>query len=125
MDRLLEALGAKAVDFPHKVRCCGGMLMTTFEEVALHLNNELLNCAEAQQADVIATACPLCQMNLEGYQPHINERFGTRHHLPVVYFTQLVGLALGLSPAALGMDTLLVELTNAKLKPKNQMKVAV
>lgn len=125
MDRLLEGVGAEVVEFPHKVRCCGGMLMTTFEEVALHLNNELLTCAEANGADVIATACPLCQMNLEAYQSQINERFRTKHNMPIVYFTQLVGLALGISPAALGMDTLLVELSNTKLKPKKQMKVAV
>ena len=117
MDRLLDALGAKVVEFPDKVRCCGGMLMTTYEEIALNLNNHILSCAEDYGAEVIATVCPLCQMNLEAYQQQINERFGTSHHIPIVYFTQLAGLALGIEPAKLGMDMLLVEAGNLKVKP--------
>lgn len=122
MDRLLGALGADVVPYPDKVRCCGGMLMTTFEEVALSLNNELLCCAEAFGAEVIATVCPLCQMNLEAYQSQINRRYHLDHHMPIVYFSQLVGLALGIDPQKLGMNTLLIEAANLKLKAA---KVAV
>lgn len=118
MDRLLEALGCDVVDYPDKVRCCGGMLMTTFEQIALKLNNDLISSAEELGSEVIATVCPLCQMNLEAYQPQINQRYGTKHHLPIVYFSQLVGLALGVEPAKLGLDLLLIEATNLKLKPK-------
>ena len=118
MDVLFRALGAEVVNYPDKVRCCGGMLMTTYEEVALSLNNELLRCAEEHGAEVIATTCPLCQMNLEAYQSQINRRYDLNHHMPIVYFSQLVGLALGIEPAKLGMDTLLIEAKNLKLKPK-------
>lgn len=118
MDTLLTALGAEVVPYPNKVRCCGGMLMTTFEDVALELNNELLRCAVENSAEVIATVCPLCQMNLEAYQQPINARYQTDYQIPVVYFTQLVGLALGITPQKLGLDTLLVRLTDAKLKSK-------
>jgi len=118
MDRLLGALGCEVVPYPNKVRCCGGMLMTTFEDVALNLNNELIRSAEDNEAEVIATACPLCQMNLEAYQPRINERFHTRHQMPVVYFSQLIGLALGLDAATLGLDSLMISLANPKLKAK-------
>jgi len=118
MDRLLEALGAEAVDYPDKVRCCGGMLMTTFEEVALRLNNELLTHAEDAGADVIATACPLCQINLECYQTQINKQFGTNHKMPILYFSQLVGLAMGIEGEKLGMDTMMTPLPPVMLTPK-------
>jgi len=117
MDRLLEALGMDAVEFQDKVRCCGGMLMTTFEDVALQLNNDLLCHAEDAGAEVIATACPLCQMNLECYQDKINARYGTHHKMPIVYFSQLVGLALGISDHALGLDTMMLPILNSKLAP--------
>jgi len=92
--------------------------------VALNLNNHILKCAEDFGAEVIATVCPLCQMNLEAYQAKINERFNLHHRMPIVYFSQLVGLALGIEPAKLGFDTLLIEAKNLKLKPK-AAKVAV
>ncbi len=118
MDRLLEAIGIEAVEFPDKVRCCGGMLMTTFEEIALRLNNDLLTHAEEAGAEVIATACPLCQINLECYQQQINDRFGTEHHLPIFYFSQLVGMALGVPSEKLGMNSMLIEASDLKLAPK-------
>ena len=118
MDMLLGALGAKVVDFPDKIRCCGGMLMTTYEEVALNLNNHLLRCAEDNGAEVIATVCPLCQMNLEAYQPQINKKYNLNHRMPIVYFSQLLALALGIEPRKIGMDSLFIEATNLKLKPK-------
>ena len=109
MDQLLSALGAEPVPYPYKVRCCGGMLMTTYEEVALKLNHDLLASADHNGAEVIATTCPMCQMNLEAYQARINEVYGTRFEIPIVYFTQLVGLALGLSPEDLMLDQLVVD----------------
>jgi heterodisulfide reductase subunit B len=118
MDRLFTALGLQVTDYPNKVRCCGGMLMTTFEDVALHLNDDLLRCAEVNGAEVIATACPMCQMNLESYQPRINARYQTQHHMPILYFSQLLGLALGIEPRKLGIDTLLIKPKDMKLKPK-------
>jgi len=125
MDKLLEALGADVVPFAGKVKCCGGMLMTTYEEVALDLNHDLLLSAEETGAEIIATACPLCQMNLEGYQQRINERYHTRHQMPIVYFSQLVGLALGVEPAKLGLDTMLVTPKDLKLRPKAKTVKAV
>jgi heterodisulfide reductase subunit B len=124
MDHLFDALGAKTVDYPDKVRCCGGMLMTTYEEIALSLNHHLLVCAEENGAEVIATACPLCQMNLEGYQKQINERYGVKHNIPVIYFSQIVGLALGVPPEKLGLEMVLIPMNNYKLQHKTE-RVAV
>lgn len=108
MDQLIQALGAEAVHYPPKVRCCGGMLMTTDETIALKLCENLLQAADENEADVVATACPLCHINLEGYQKQINQRFGTKYELPIIYFTHLVGIALGVKPSELGLDKLLI-----------------
>lgn len=115
MDKLFSKCGAESVYFPMKVRCCGGMLMTTFEDVALKLNRELLECAEVNGADLIVTTCPLCHMNLEAYQERINSIFNTNYNMPVLYFTQLLGLVLGISSDQLGLDAVLVPL-NSKIK---------
>lgn len=95
MDELFASLGATIVPYPVKLRCCGGMLMTTFPEVALALNREILEAAENEQADVIVTTCPLCQINLDAYQDKINKKFGTKFRLPIMFFTQLLALSLG------------------------------
>jgi len=108
MDHLFARLGAEVVPFPLKARCCGGMLMSTNEEIALRLVRELLACAVEHGAQVIATACPLCHINLEAYQGQVNARFGDHYALPIVYFTQLVGVALGLSKKDLGIGMELV-----------------
>lgn len=108
MDRLLTALGADVAYYPGKVRCCGGMLMTTDEDVALKLSMSRLAAALDNGADIIATACPLCQINLEGYQAKISKRYGRKFDIPVVYFTHLVGAALGLDAEQLGLNKLIV-----------------
>jgi heterodisulfide reductase subunit B len=105
LDRLFSACGGDVVYFPMKVRCCGGMLMTTFEETALKLNKELLECATNNGADVIVTTCPLCHFNLEAYQGKINNIFKTNVNVPIMYFTQLLGIALGLRAKSLGLDS--------------------
>jgi len=110
MDRLLRALGAEPVDWPLKTRCCGGSLTGTIQEVGLRLNHILLREAKKRGADVIATACPLCQFNLECFQSRINRQFDEKVNLPVLYFTQLMGLALGLSKKSLGLQRLFVPL---------------
>jgi heterodisulfide reductase subunit B len=108
LDRLFARLGATVVDYPMKVRCCGGMLMTTAGDVGLRLCYELLQCAADAGAQVIATTCPLCHINLEAYQGTINRRFKAKLRMPVVFFTQLVGLALGADDRELGLDRLLI-----------------
>jgi len=110
-EEIISAIGADPVNFPERLRCCGGSLIMTSRIPALNMVRILLQSAERNGADVIATACPLCQVNLECYQTAVNEEFGTDFKLPVLYFTQLLGLALGLSPKKLGFG---VELVSAK-----------
>lgn len=104
MDRLFDALGSENVYFPVKVRCCGGMLMTTYPDIALKLNKEILECATENEADLIVTTCPLCQVNLEAYQDKINKKFNTDYQIPILFFTQALGLALGGTPPQLGLN---------------------
>jgi heterodisulfide reductase subunit B2 len=110
LDRLFSACGGDIVYFPMKLRCCGGMLMTTFEETALKLNKELLECAMDNGADVMVTTCPLCHMNLEAYQGKINSQYKTKFNVPIMYFTQLLGIALGLPAKSLGLDSSFIPL---------------
>ena len=104
LDRLIEALGAVAVPYAMKTICCGGSLMGTREEVALRLCRNLLLCAQHAQADCIAVTCPLCQMNLDTYQGRVNGAYGTSFHIPVVYFSQLMGVAFGLRAEDVGLS---------------------
>ncbi len=114
MDNLFEILGAENVYFPKKLQCCGGMLMTTYEEVAMELSKEILESAVENDAELIVTTCPLCQMNLEAYQNKINRVFKTNFKMPIYYFTQVVGVALGLEPKNLGIGKNFYQLQRLK-----------
>ena len=94
----MEAVGAHVVDYPLKAHCCGGSLMGTMEDIGVRLNFLLLKEAKARTANVLATVCPLCQYNLEAYQGKMRRTFHEDVSLPIVYFTQLLGLAFGLAP---------------------------
>ncbi len=102
---LMSAVGADPVDFTYRLRCCGGSLIITSREAALSLVRDLLQSAADKEADVIATACPMCQTNLECYQMTVNREFGTDFSIPIMYFTQLLGLSMGLPPKKLGIGT--------------------
>lgn len=102
MDRLLATLGAEVVHYPLKTKCCGGSLTGTLPEAGLRMTYILLKEAVRRGAEVIATICPLCQFNLDAYHDQIDRRWG-RTRIATVYFTQLMGLAFGLSPEELGL----------------------
>ena len=74
----------------------------------------LLQNAVDCDATMITTACPMCQINLECYQSQVNQEFGTNFSMPIVYFTQLVGLALGIRPKKLGIGKELISATSLK-----------
>ena len=106
MNTLVRALGAETVDWPLKTRCCGGSLTGTVQDVGQRLSYILLREASGRGADVIVTACPLCQFNLECYQNEMSSRFHENVHIPVLYFTQLMGIAMGVSDRQLAMQRL-------------------
>ncbi|MGA2629684.1 MAG: CoB--CoM heterodisulfide reductase iron-sulfur subunit B family protein [Terriglobia bacterium] len=107
-DAFIPAMGANLVDFELKSRCCGGSLTGTIDEVGHRLVYILLSHAKKAKADALVTVCPLCQLNLEAHQGKINRQYGEDITIPIPYFTQLIGLALGLPEKALGLEKLLV-----------------
>jgi heterodisulfide reductase subunit B len=117
MDTLVGALGAKTIDWPLKTRCCGGSLTGTVQEVGQRLSQILLREAKKRGGNAIATACPLCQFNLECYQPQMGRRFGENVDIPVAYFTQMMGVAFGLKPRELGLQRLFVPLVITPATP--------
>jgi len=104
LDGLLESLGAEVVPFPAKGRCCGGSLVISNVDLALGLIQRILESAHSNGAECIVTVCPLCQLNLDAYQGMVNSKFGTRYKLPVVFLSQLLGIAFGMEPKTLGFD---------------------
>jgi heterodisulfide reductase subunit B len=108
MDELVAAVGAEPVEWPFKTECCGASLSMTHSEVVVRLAHRLLTMARQAGADCVAVACPLCQVNLDLRQSDAAKTRVAIPPTPVLYVTQLVGLALGLSAKELGLDALTV-----------------
>jgi heterodisulfide reductase subunit B len=101
-DQLVATLGGEVVDYPLKTACCGGTLSMSRPAVGAKLIGDLL--AAAGDADCIVTACPLCMFNLNSYQREAGALMGTHFNIPVLFLTQILGMALGLSEKALGLQ---------------------
>jgi heterodisulfide reductase subunit B len=108
MDELMAAAGAETVDWPFRTECCGASLSMTNSEIVCRLTHRILSMARESGADCLAVACPLCQVNLDLRQADAGKAHGPVRPMPVLYFTQLLGLAMGLSPEALGIGALAV-----------------
>jgi len=102
LDNLLTWIGAEVLPYPLKTHCCGGHLPQISETQAFELIRRLLQTAVNHGADMIVCMCPMCQLNLDAYQSQINRHYGTALHVPVVFFTQVLGLAFGIQPRELG-----------------------
>jgi heterodisulfide reductase subunit B len=108
LDRLLRALGAEVVPYPAKTKCCGGAVLLSHADVAVELTGRLLHEAKQAGAQCVAVVCPMCQMALDGYQRRVERQLGERLDLPILYFSQLLGTALGLDDRQLGLSRLFV-----------------
>jgi heterodisulfide reductase subunit B len=108
LDRLLERLGANVIDYPLKASCCGGHIPQISPEAAYGLIHELVATAANRGADAIVTVCPMCHLNLDVYQSQANRYQNTNYTIPVLYFTQMMGLAYGLAAEQLGFGQELV-----------------
>jgi len=108
MDRILGQMGYETVDFHYKAKCCGGALLLPHEDTAVELTARVLKSARDAGANCVAVACPLCHMMLDAYQSRAEQKLGQELNLPVVYFTQLMGAAMGIDPALLGFERLVV-----------------
>lgn len=112
MDNIVKALGAEAIDWPLKTRCCSGSMTSTMSEIGMRMSYLILKEAKDRGANMIVTACPLCQFNLEVFQSKMSRKFGEDVKIPVYYFTQLMGVAFGLSEKELGLQRMLSPLYN-------------
>lgn len=124
LDNLLEALGAEVVDFPVKAQCCGGHMTQISESTGFDLIRRIVKTAGDKKADLIATLCPMCQLNLDAFQGAMNNHFKTGYKMPVLYFTQLMGIAFGMDPGALGIGDELVDARPALGKIGSEQPVA-
>jgi heterodisulfide reductase subunit B2 len=95
MDELLGLLGAEVIPWPYKTDCCGGSLVLSRTDIVRRLTRKLFDKAIEAGAEAIAVACPLCQSNLDSRQEEISVEAGKRYELPVLYFTEMIGLSLG------------------------------
>lgn len=102
---LLNALGCEVVDFPYQDECCGSYLLVSKPELPQKLADSILTSARKHGAQAIATACPLCQFNLDHPQRKGGPVRLAQGGLPVVYFTELMAVALGLEEPAWGMES--------------------
>ncbi len=108
LDRLVTAMGGTALEWPHKVECCGGGLSMSRTDVVMNLTDSIVGMAKRAGADCIAVSCPMCQINLDLRQLDIAKSKGNRYDLPVLYITQLLGLCLGVAPQRLGLNKLII-----------------
>lgn len=111
MDNLFAALGATTVEFPFKGECCGGYVMVDKPDVATKCAETIVESIVSASADCVVTTCPLCQYNIDNQQKQMSKQY----NLPVFYFTQLLGLALGVDEKILNLD-------NHYINPKPLLK---
>ncbi len=105
LDKMVETLGATPVEkYDKKVSCCGGALMFSEPEKSQALVKDIIEAAYDGGADMIVTPCPVCQMNVEVYQGHINKTYGTKFNIPVVYYSTLMSVAFGRSAKDAALD---------------------
>ncbi len=113
LDSLMTVLGAEVVDFPLKTHCCGGHMTQIGPDTAFEMIHRLISSADEHKADVIVTVCPMCQMNLDAFQGQMNSHFKTNYKIPVLFFTQLMGIAFGEKAESLGFGSEFVSASEA------------
>jgi heterodisulfide reductase subunit B len=109
MDDLMTLMGAETVPWPFKTECCGAVMMVSRTEIVLNLGRKLLSMARDMGADAIVAACPLCQANLDMREGQIKNKYGDDFRMPIYFFTELMGLAMGFTPEQMLIDKHLVD----------------
>lgn len=105
MDELVKTLGGTPVQWGYKTECCGGSHAFPETDIVLGLAKKIFQSAQTNGADLITVACPLCHVNLDMRQAQINKKYGTNFTIPVLYITQLLGLALDVPVKELGLTS--------------------
>jgi succinate dehydrogenase / fumarate reductase cytochrome b subunit len=113
IENLIEALGATAVKYDERLKCCGFPIVMTNKKNSLQLSGNAIVGAKEAGVDAMVTPCPLCHLNLDAYQPEIESRLGTKLRMPILHIPQLVALAVGVPKDALRLTTHIVRPTGA------------
>ncbi len=108
LDFIMQSVGAETVTWGCKAECCGGGYSVSETDIVMDLSSRILESAHQSGAEAIVVACPLCQANLDTRQKAISEKQGIKYNLPVIYFTQLMGLAYGDKSSSLGFRRLFI-----------------
>jgi len=103
MENIVKSIGAQPVNWAYKVECCGAGLSITRTDIVGQLAGKIVDDAERCAAEAIIVACPMCQSNLDMRRSHIDKFLGRKSRLPVLYITQVIGLALGIDKKSLGL----------------------
>jgi len=104
LDRLIEATGAQIVEYEDKKGCCGNVILGVNEDISLAMAKQKLDHISLSRPDALVLLCPACGLQLDNFQRRIEADFGASYKLPVLYYPQLLGLALGGEPEELGLD---------------------
>ena len=104
MDLMVKAVGATPVEWPFKTECCGAAFSVTRTDIVAKLSGKLVKDAVKRGAEAIVVACPMCHSNLDLRRSEINEYLGQEQKIPAMFITQVIGLAMGLDPTALGLQ---------------------
>jgi heterodisulfide reductase subunit B len=95
MDRLMEILGAEPIPWSYKADCCGASLVMTRTDIVRRLSGKILAMAKEAEADCLVTGCPMCHANLDTRQDELGKEVGDHFDIPILYFSELMGLAMG------------------------------
>jgi succinate dehydrogenase / fumarate reductase cytochrome b subunit len=109
LERLAELLGCRPIDYSGRTECCGFHTAAHDERVAIKLTGAHIKSAKNSGARTMVTPCPLCHTVLDGFQREIEKDMGEKLDMPVLHLSQLVGLALGLTPEELRIDRHMVD----------------
>ncbi len=109
MDVVMNKIGATSLDFAFKTECCGAGLSISRTDIVSKLSGKIIEDAEHRGADAIIVACPMCHSNLDMRRADINKYWKTEFKIPVIFVTQAIGLAIGLTPEEVGFKRHFVE----------------
>ena len=104
LENLMTALGAQSIDFPHKTECCGAYQTVDNPGIVAERTYAIITSARTRGADVVAVSCPLCAFNLDNRQRETADLYPDFKKMPILYFSQLLGIALGCPEEALRFD---------------------
>ncbi|TET19491.1 CoB--CoM heterodisulfide reductase subunit B [Candidatus Bathyarchaeota archaeon] len=104
LDELVSALGAETLEYEEKMHCCGGVILDVDDKIALAMAQKKLDHVSAMGADAMVLMCPLCGSMYDRNQRVMERRFNVAYNLPVLFYPQVLGLALGIDPKGLGLD---------------------